>query len=423
MENKKNPSTKLKANVWWLSATSFFTDISSEMIFPILPIFLRNVLGASFSMIGVIEGVAEGLASLLKYFSGYISDVIHKRRGLTFLGYSLSALSKLFFALAASPLTILFFRSLDRIGKGIRTSPRDALIAESVSSEEQGKYFGLHRASDTVGAVIGTLIAVFLLYYLQSFSGLGSGIGVASIRLILFLSFIPALIGLLGLLFVKEVGDVNRARSFSSKSGKLFQFGKFSKKFQYFLLIAGLFGFANYSYSFYILRANELGVKLFLIPIIYLTYNVFYAISVYPSGAFSDKVGRVPVLLSAFILFALLSIGFAYTSEKIFLWVLFALYGLFIGLTDGVLKAFVSDLALKESRGEAFGIYYTIIGFTTIAGNISAGLIWQNYGSYWAFMLSGGLILVAGFLLWFKFTNHNGSQTSKSIQDFKAYRG
>ena len=392
MSDKKN----LKTNIWWLSATSFFTDISSEMIFPVLPIFLKNVLGASFSMIGIIEGVAEGLASLLKYFSGYLSDAIHRRKGLTLLGYSLSSISKLFFALSASPITILFFRSLDRIGKGIRTSPRDALIAESVGPEERGKYFGLHRASDTAGAVIGTIIAVFIIYYLETVS--------SAIRLILLLSFIPAIIGVFLLLFVREVPfHEDGAKHLLKERKKLFQFGQFSSNFKFFLIVAAFFGFANYSYSFYILKANELKMAIFLIPVVYLIYNVFYAFSAYPSGKLSDKIGRAPVLVSAFVLFALINVGFAYVSNPIYLWALFACYGLFIGLTDGVLKAFVSDLSLRESHGEAFGIYHTVIGFSTIAGNIIAGFLWQAYGSFWPFMLSAILILIASMMLGLKF--------------------
>ena len=174
---------KTKKNIWWLSATSFLTDVSSEMIFPILPIFLKNVLGAPFIVIGLIEGVAEGLGSILKYFSGYLSDKIRKRKGLTIIGYALSASSKFIFAIANSSLIVLAARTLDRTGKGIRTAPRDALIAESVDPKERGKYFGIHRASDTAGAVLGTLIAIVILYLLENnISG--------TLRMILFISFI-----------------------------------------------------------------------------------------------------------------------------------------------------------------------------------------------------------------------------------------
>ena len=417
MSDKKDQTTN-KVNVWWLSATSFFTDISSEMIFPILPIFLKNVLGASYATIGLIEGVAEGLASFLKYFSGYVSDLTRRRKGLTLIGYGLSALSKLFFALANSPFTVLLFRSLDRVGKGVRTSPRDALIAESVAAHERGKYFGFHRASDTAGAIIGTLVTVFVLYYAET-SYLQPDLSSNIIRLIFILSFIPAIIGFLLLFFVREV---KTSGPVSFQKRPLFQFGKFSGDFKFFLLVAALFGLANYSYSFYILKADELKLAVFLIPLVYLIYNILYAASAYPAGKLSDRIGRTPVLAAAFILFALINVGFAYNQEIVYLWPLFGLYGLFLGLTDGVLKAFVSDLAAKESQGEAFGLYHTVIGFTTLTGNAVGGFIWKLYGSVYPFLLSGFLIALAAILLWLKFYQHNGFKTKTSPQDFKGYR-
>lgn len=402
-----------KRNVWWLSATSFLTDISSEMIFPLLPIFLKNVLGASFGMIGLIEGVAEGLGSFLKYFSGFISDKIHRRKGLTLIGYGLSAFSKLFFALAHSPKTILLFRSLDRAGKGIRTSPRDALISESVGEHEQGKYFGIHRASDTAGAIIGTLIAVGLLYYFNDDLS-------TTIRSILLLSFLPALLGVVLLFFVKETSVGEKQ---SGPSLKLFKFGKFSGRFKLFLIVAALFGLANYSYSFYILRANDVGILIAFIPLIYLIYNIFYALSAYPAGQLSDRVGRRPVLMTAFAMFALLNIAFAYWATSFSLWILFALYGLFIGLTDGVFKAFVADLAVKESHGEAFGLYHTVIGFTALAGNLGAGWLWQSWGAPTPFLASAALITIGALVLWFGFSDHESIRTEKKPTNFRSYRG
>lgn len=411
MENSENLSRKNKNNVWWLSATSFFTDISSEMIFPILPLFLKDVLGASFGLIGLIEGLAEGLGSILKYFSGYLSDKIHKRKGLTLLGYSVSALSKLFFALAQSPMTVLFFRSLDRTGKGVRTSPRDALIAESVDEHERGKYFGIHRASDTAGAIIGTLIAVGLLFYFENDI-------VDAIRSVLLISFIPAAIGVLLLFFVREPKFTEKITS----TKKLFQFGKFSRDFKIFLVVAALFGLANYSYSFYILRASDVGVIIAFIPLIYLIYNIFYALSSYPAGSLSDRIGRAPVLIGAFILFAALNLAFAFEADKLSIWFLFALYGLFIGLTDGVFKAFVSDLVSRESQGEGFGMYHTVVGVATLIGNVGAGLIWQTYGAIWPFIISAILIVFAGLIILIKFFNHQGTKGNYDASHFKGYR-
>tara|TARA_Y100000310_G_scaffold344852_1_gene460009 strand:- start:7602 stop:8828 length:1227 start_codon:yes stop_codon:yes gene_type:complete len=407
MANKKT-----KKNIWWLSATSFLTDVSSEMIFPILPIFLKNVLGAPFIVIGLIEGVAEGLGSILKYFSGYLSDKIRKRKGLTIIGYALSASSKFIFAIANSSLIVLAARTLDRTGKGIRTAPRDALIAESVDPKERGKYFGIHRASDTAGAVLGTLIAIVILYLLENnISG--------TLRMILFISFIPASLSVLLLLPVKEVAST---RSKQFKDHKLFDFGTLSPRFKKVLIVASLFGLANYSYAFYILRADDIGIMLFLIPVVYLIYNIFYAASVYPAGKLSDKIGRKPLLLSAFVLFALVNLGFAFVINDITVWVLFALYGLFIGLTDGVFKAFISDLAVREHRGEAFGIYHTTIGLATLGGNVLGGLVWQLFGAIWPFILSSVWILIAAFVLLTKVQPVAQKKEAFTADKFRGYR-
>lgn len=403
----------LKKNVWWLSATSFLTDVSSEMIFPILPIFMKSVLGAPLALIGFIEGLAEGLGSILKYFSGYFSDKIHNRRKLTLWGYSLSAMSKLAFALAHNVYTVLAFRSLDRIGKGIRTSPRDALIADSVSAKERGKYFGLHRTADTAGAVIGTIIAIAILFYLEeNISG--------TIRLILFLSFVPAIFGALLLFNVKEVEVTANG---SKVVRKLFDFGVVSKRFKIFLVIAGLFGLANYSYAFYILRADEIKLNLFLIPVVYLLYNIFYAASAFPAGQLSDYWGRRPVLLAAFGLFAVINLAFAFAATTITIWFLFAFYGLFIGLTDGVFKAFVADLAAQERRGEAFGLYHMIVGLATLLGNFIGGGLWQLYGAAWPFTLSAVFISAAGVILLVFFGNHSQLKSNFLADSFKGYRG
>jgi len=379
---------KLKSNIWWLSLTSFLVDISSEMILPILPIFLRSVLGASFSLIGFIEGLAEGLGSFLKYFSGFWSDRLQKRKGLTLTGYGLSAVSRLFFVLTSSVATVGAFRVLDRMGKGIRTSPRDALIALSVGPKEKGKFFGIHRASDTAGAVIGTLIAAFFLFYFQEQIA-------SAMRLLLLLSFIPALLGVLFLIFVREPAIGLRP----AVERRLFHFGRFSPRFKLFLVIAALYGLANYSYSFYLLRASDLGIAIITLPWIYLLYNLVYAFSSYPAGNLSDKIGRRPVLVAAFLLFALVNLGFAFVTETWFLWPLFALYGLFIGATDSVFRAFVSDLARREEQGEAFGLYHSLIGLTTIVGNLVAGLSWELWGVVWPFAFSAALILAAALIL------------------------
>lgn len=417
-ENNSSAKLMVKKNIWWLSATSFFTDISSEMIFPILPIFLKNILGASFIFIGLVEGIAEGLAAFLKYFSGFVSDKIKNRKTVTIAGYGFSAVAKIFFALASSPFTILIFRSMDRVGKGIRTAPRDSLIAESIEPKERGKYFGIHRAADTAGAIIGTLLAMAVLFFIP-----GASITSQSVRLVFTIAIIPAIIGLILLLKVKEPNFSQKTSENISKS-KLFSFKGLSGNFKIFLIVAAFFGLANYSYAFYILRADDVGILLFLIPLIYLVYNVFYAASSYPSGAWSDKLGRKALLLFAFILFALVNMGFAFFADKNTIWILFALYGLFIGMTDGVLRALVADLSLAERHGEAFGMYHMVVGLTTLTGNLIGGFLWQNYGPEWPFVLSALFIIVASAILLFVLKRPESElRVVADLSRFRAYRG
>lgn len=396
-------NNKLQKNVVWLGITSFFTDVSSEMIFPILPIFLKTILGAPYSIIGAIDGIAELISSIMKYFSGVMSDVYQKRKNLTLVGYSFSAISKLFFFLANSWITVFIFRILDRIGKGIRTSPRDALITESVNENERGKYFGLHRAMDSAGAVLGVLIAVLILYFL---TGKDSAFSNASlekiIRIILFISFIPALIGVIFLFgFAKDVVKTSK-----SKAYKIFNFKGFSSKFYLAVLILSLFSLSNISYSFFILRSQNDSVSIFLLPLLYLVYNIFYGISSYPAGKLSDKIGRIKLLTYSLIFYSLILLGFGYFQGLIYLWILFALYGIFIGISDGVSKAFIADLMDVNRKSESFGLYYVATGVCVLFGNVMMGILWDKLGANFAFILPALFAVLSGILLAVFFRDH-----------------
>ncbi len=394
-------------NVWWLSATSFFTDISSEMIFPILPIFLKSVLGAPIWIIGVIEGVAQGVAAFLQYFAGFLADKINNHKKLVLWGYGISFLAKGVFALANSAWMVSIFRISDRVGKGIRTAPRDALIANSVDASVRGRYFGLHRSLDTAGAILGTVIALLFLNFYDE--------GIATVlRAVLYWSLVPALIGWVLLLKVREVGDVE-----SSRPVKLLAWGNLDKRFRDFLVLAFLFGLANYSYAFYILRASELGVAVFAVPLVYLVYNIFYGFSSYPAGIMSDKLGRKNILILALVFLAAVNFGFIYVANPSLVWVLFALYGLVIGMTDGVMKAFVSDLVI-ENRALSFGWFNIILGVATIFGNVIGGVLWQRYGAFYAFGLSGFLGLIAVVYLFYK--NSLALKGGDGKIKFQAYR-
>lgn len=374
---------KKARNVWYMGLASFFTDISSEMIFPILPLFLTTVLKANMAVIRLIEGIAESASALLKLISGWISDKFGKKKPLVITGYSFSAITKPLLALATHWTHVLAVRFLDRVGKGIRTAPRDALIAASVKKNERGKSFGLHRALDTSGAIIGTLIAFFIL---QKYLG-------DAFRLIFWLSFIPGLIAVLILIFA--ISDVKG----EVKKKFAFDFKNLNPNLKRFLLIITIFNLANFSYAFFILRARDVGVAVALIPLIYLVYNLFYASFSIPAGKISDKFRRRNVLFIGLLLFSLATLGFAFTATSIMIWILFALYGLFMVVTDGVSRAYVSDLALEEKRGTALGAYHTIVGITVLPANLLGGILWQKINVQAPFIYAAALSSISAVLL------------------------
>lgn len=388
-----NIKTQNKKNVIYLGLTSLFVDISSEMIFTVMPIFLKNVLGASYAIVGFIDGISEITANILKYVSGEISDFIQKRKLLTIIGYSFSAISKIFFALANSWPFVLVFRVFDRVGKGIRTSPRDALIKESVPAEETGKWFGFHRSMDTAGAFIGVFLSIVILYYLTNFQHFNLE---KTIRTILFFSVIPAFIGIIFLFLVKEP----KSTELTTKKN-LFEFKSFSKNYYLLILIFSLFSLGNISYSFYLLKAQTLIQSIYFLPILYLIYNLFYMLSSYPAGKLSDKIGREKVLIFGFLLLFFVLLFMAYLNSLILLFPIFAFLGITAGIYDGTSKAFISDLIKKEVSGGAFGFYYMITGICTLIGNSLFGFIWDRIGNQVSFLISAIIILIATLTFFF----------------------
>lgn len=375
-----------KKNVWYMGLTSFFTDVSSEMIFPILPLFLTTVLKANMAVIGLIEGVAESAAALLKLISGWISDKFGKKKPLVIAGYGLSTVTKPILAIATSWVHVLGVRVADRIGKGIRTAPRDALIAASVKEKDRGKSFGLHRALDTSGAIAGTLISFLILSYLTKSI-------TSNFKLIFWLSFIPGLIAVLILIFaVREVRG-------ETKKKFAFDFKNLNPNLKRFLLVIAVFNLANFSYAFFILRAKDVGVAIALIPIIYMVYNLFYAFFSIPAGKISDRFGRKSVLSVGLFLFALAALGFAFFTNTTTIWILFALYGLFMAVTDGVSRAYVSDLAIEDNRATALGAYHTIVGITVLPANFIGGILWQKINVQAPFVYAAALSLISAILL------------------------
>ena len=369
-----NHTPPLPRNVWVMTITSFLTDISSEMIINVLPLFLFTVLGVSTMFIGVVEGVAETTASLLKLFSGWFSDRIGKRKGLAVLGYGISTVAKPFLYFAASWNAVLIVRFADRIGKGIRTAPRDALIADSVNERQRGIAFGLHRMGDTAGAVIGIAIALGILLAVQKDVQLLSQ---ATFRIIVLASMIPAVLAVVVLaLGAKEIGLSNRKRL------PCFSLAGFDRKFKLFLLISIVFTLGNSSDAFLILRAQNMGLSVAGILGMMITFNVVYSAISKPAGALSDRFGRRRFIIIGWLLYAAVYLGFALAQQGWHAWMLMSFYGAYYGLTYGVAKAYIADLVPAELRGTAYGVYNAAIGVTALPASLIAGGLWQGVGQW-----------------------------------------
>ena len=373
----------ISKNVFILGLVSFFNDVASEMIYPLVPIFLTSVLGAPVAVIGLIEGIAESTASVLKVVSGWLSDKWRKRKPFILAGYSFSAVSKILLGLAFSWPFVLFARFIDRFGKGVRTSARDALIAESSDTSTRGKSFGFHRALDTLGAVVGPLIALLAIHFLDN-----------NFRLIFFLAFIPACIGIFLLFFfVKE-----RKKEANLSSTLNLKWRNLNPSFKIFLLISFIFALGNSSDAFLILRAQNLGLSVTLVVLAYVLFNFTYAIFSTPAGIISDKIGPKRVLLAGFLLFSAVYLFFGLAHSSLFLWFLFPVYGMYMALTEGVGKAYISNLVPQEKTGTAFGIYQTTIGLCTFFASLIAGLFWTYIGVSAPFIFGGLMAVISAFL-------------------------
>jgi len=373
----------ISKNVFVLGLVSFFNDVASEMIYPIVPIFLTSVLGAPVAIVGLIEGIAESTASILKVVSGWLSDKWQKRKPFVVAGYLFSAISKILLSLAYSWPFVLFARFIDRFGKGTRTSARDALIAESSENSVRGRSFGFHRALDTLGAVVGPLIALLAIHFLDN-----------KFRLIFFLAFIPAFIAILLIIFlVKE-----KKKEVNSSSTLHFNWRELDPSFKIFLLISLIFALGNSSDAFLILRAQNLGLSLILVVLAYVLFNFTYAIFSMPAGIISDKIGPKKVLLAGFLLFSAVYLFFGLINSSLFLWLLFPIYGIYMALTEGVGKAYISNLVPQEKSGTAFGVYQTTIGLCTFFASLIAGLLWTYIGVSVPFIFGSIMALISAFL-------------------------
>lgn len=351
----------ISANVLLLGIVSFLNDLSSEMIMPILPMFI-TALGGTGLIVGLIGGLRDSISSILKVFAGYWSDKSGKRKAFVSSGYLTSALFKLFLPLSIVWQHILIFASLERIGKGLRTAPRDAIIADSIP-KERGKGFGIHRAMDTSGAVAGSIV-VFLLFWFFGFS----------FKSIILIAAILAFLSLIPLYFVKE--KKREPQDINLKIG----LKNLPRPLKLFILVSGMFALANFSYMFFILRAQEFftGKLSIGIPILlYILFNISYAVFAVPFGKLSDKIGRKKVIVAGFLLFSLTSLGFAFFNSLTAFIVLFALYGMVYAIVDGNQRAYVSDLSPEELRATALGTFHTIIGLVALPASLIAGFLWQ----------------------------------------------
>ncbi len=373
---KQKHSLGLSRNVVFTGLVSFFMDVSSEMIYPLVPLFLANVLGVNKSLIGLIEGIAESTASLLKVFSGWFSDRIGRRKYLMVLGYGVSVLARPIMASATAWQHILASRFIDRTGKGIRTAPRDAIIADSTQETHFARAFSFHRAMDTMGAVVGPALAFFLLALFHN-----------DYRTVFWLSMVPAVLAVLVILiFIQEK---KTAMTCPTDRPKL-AFSRFGWEVKFFMVIATLFALGNSSDVFLILRAGQLGVPTVTIPVVYLVFNLVYSLSAVPAGVAADRFGRKKIILLGFVLFAALYYGFAVAKNATDIWFLFALYGIFMGLTEGIQKAFLAAIIPPDFKATAFGVYATCTGLAMLPASLIGGWLWDTVSPAATFYFGAG---------------------------------
>lgn len=385
--NKKPRIRELPRNIWGVSLTSFFMDISSEMVINILPLFLSNVLGVKTNIIGLIEGVAEATASLLKMLSGWLSDKLNSRKWLAVVGYGISALSKPFFYFANTWGAVAAIRWADRVGKGIRTAPRDALVADSIDDKQRGLAFGFHRTADTLGAVLGIAIAALVVWLSQRSSDI---LSVDTFKLIVLLSLLPAFLAVLSLIIgTKEVKGKN-----SHKLPKI-SFKVLGKDFLIFMLIVSLFDIGNSSDAFLTLRAQERGVSVLGILIMLVMFNLVYTLISTPAGILSDRVGRKKMIIGGWLVYAAVYLGFGLAQTSLHIYVLYVIYGIYYGLTYGTTKAMVADIVPVELRGTAYGTYNGILGILDFPASLIAGILWQGVGSWQGFGASAPFLFGA----------------------------
>ncbi|MFH1321448.1 MAG: MFS transporter [Bacteroidota bacterium] len=350
-------------NIFILGLVSLFTDLSSQVVFPLIPLFLTSVLGAGASVVGIVEGAADTTASLLKVVSGYWSDKIKKRKPFILAGYFLSSITKPLFAFANIWSFVLFFRVIERIGKGLRAAPRDALVAESCDESVRGKAFGFQRTMDGIGSVVGATLAYLLLQVL-------------GYRDIFLLAFIPAILAVFIILFIKEKNapEKEKTKEISIKPS----FRELPVNLKLFIIVSSVFTLGHFGYAFLLLKAKDIGFDDSTAILFYVLFYIVYTIFTTPAGILSDKIGRKPVLIAGYLIFAVTSFGLIFASDIYSIIIFFAIYGIFYAMIDGAQRAFVVDLAPAHLKATALGTFHAAVGLVALPGGFLAGFLWDN---------------------------------------------
>jgi MFS family permease len=390
---------RLPRNIWVVTVTSFLTDISSEMIFNLIPLFLANVLGVGTAVIGLIDGVAETTASLMKFYAGAVSDRLGQRKWLAVGGYALSAVAKPFLYFANAWGWVLGVRFADRLGKGIRTAPRDALVADSIDEKRRGLAFGVHRAGDTAGAFLGIGVAALIVWMTQSGA---AQLTRRTFQVAVLASILPALLAVV----VLALGAADVRPPNKQVTPVRLSLNGMERRFKLFLLVMVLFTLGNSSDSFVVLLGQNRGLNILQIMLMVMTFNLVYALLAGPLGSLSDRVGRRRLIIGGWIAYGLVYLGLAFSTLGWHVWVLYGLYGIYYAATEGVARALVADIVPQDLRGTAYGLLNAGIGLTVLPASVIAGLLWQGAGS-WAgfgpsapFFFGAAMSLAAGFLFW-----------------------
>jgi len=379
---------KFPRQVIILSLVSLFTDIASEMLYPVTPIFLTAVLGSSMAVVGMIEGIAEVTSGFLKGYFGILSDNLGKRSIFVVIGYGISALSKPLPGIFPSLSTVIISRTADRVGKGIRTAPRDALLG-SYSNGNSGAIFGFHRAMDTLGAALGPLLALIILYFSTN-----------DYKLVFLIAFIPSIIAVAFTILVKD----RKPGTLIHEKKKFLEFWRDSpKQYKSVLLLLTMFSFVNSSDVFLILKSNDISQSGTLAILSYVFYNLIYAAFSFPLGRLSDKFGKAKIYSSGLLIFSVVYLGFALTSSLLLIWILFAFYGLYAASSEGISKAWISDFVPYEQKGTAIGLLAMLNSFAIMLGSMLTGILWDQFGSFVPFMISSIVSLVIALIIALKF--------------------